>query len=266
MASATTTGTAPRQTASGPAPTSHQNAYSYGSYELGVKFTSSVAGEVTGIRFFKQTWMSGQTDVGHLWSSTGTLLATATFTNESGSGWQQVNFSSPVEIAASTVYIASYSTSGGYFGITTGFFSSGGVTNGPLQALFEQRHRRRRRLQSRGAFPSVDSYGMNFWTDVAFTPASTSGAPAAALSRPSGPASSNAITVTGSTGSQTSQNASSSPATTLAGPLRHSARSSSSKTRVTREASSSHTVAQAASVSSWLKKPSFRSDSARRRS
>ena len=222
VASATTTGTAPSADSIWPStyvPT--ENAYSFGSYELGVKFTSSVAGEVTGIRFFKQTWMSGQTDVGHLWSSTGTLLATATFTNESGSGWQQVNFSSPVEIAASTVYIASYSTSGGYFGITTGFFSSGGVTNGPLQALSNSVTGGDGVYNRAGAFPSVDSYGMNFWTDVAFTPASTSGAPAAALSRPSGPASSNAITVTGSTGSQTSQNASSSPATTLAGPLRH---------------------------------------------
>ena len=70
--------------------------------------------------------------VGHLWSSTGTLLATATFTNESSYGWQQVNFSSPVTIQANTVYIASFSTSGGNFGITTGYFTSGGVTNGPL--------------------------------------------------------------------------------------------------------------------------------------
>ena len=63
------------------------------------------------------------------------MLATATFTNESAYGWQQVNFSSPVAIQANTVYVVSFSTGGGYFGITTNFFTTGGVTNGPLQAL-----------------------------------------------------------------------------------------------------------------------------------
>ena len=38
----------------------------------------------------------------------GTLLASATFSNETASGWQQVNFSSPVSITAGTTYIASY--------------------------------------------------------------------------------------------------------------------------------------------------------------
>ena len=86
-----------------------------------MKFTASVAGTVTGVRFYKQTWMGGYTHVGHLWSSTGTLLATATFTNETASGWQQVSFSSPVAIQANTVYIVSFSTGGGYFGISTSF-------------------------------------------------------------------------------------------------------------------------------------------------
>ena len=120
VASATTTGTA--ATADSIWSNSYvpsENSYSCGSYEVGVKFTASVAGEVTGVRFYKQTWMGGYVHVGHLWSSTGTLLATATFTNESASGWQQVNFSSPVAIQANTVYIVSFSTGGGYFGITS---------------------------------------------------------------------------------------------------------------------------------------------------
>ena len=36
----------------------------------------------------------------HLWTSTGTLLATATFTGETATGWQQVIFATPVAIAA----------------------------------------------------------------------------------------------------------------------------------------------------------------------
>ena len=81
--------------------------------ELGVKFSSSVSGNITGIRFYKGPLNTG-THIGDLWSSNGTLLATATFTNETASGWQQVNFSNPVLITAGTTYIASYHTNGDY--------------------------------------------------------------------------------------------------------------------------------------------------------
>ena len=148
-----------------------------------MKFTASVAGEVTGVRFYKQTWMGGYPHVGHLWSSTGTLLATATFTNETSSGWQQVSFSSPVAIQANTVYIVSFSTGGGYFGITTNFFTSGGVTNGPLQALSNSVSGGDGVYNGAGDFPDVDGNGMNFWVDVAFTP-SSSGSDAAKASSP----------------------------------------------------------------------------------
>ena len=75
--------------------------------EVGVKFRSDVDGQVTALRFYKGTGNSG-THVGHLWSSAGTPLATATFTSETATGWQQVNFTSPVTIAANTTYVASY--------------------------------------------------------------------------------------------------------------------------------------------------------------
>ena len=75
------------------------------SVELGVKFTSEVAGTVTGIRFYKASTNTG-THIGSLWTSAGTLLASATFTSETASGWQQVSFSTPVAIAANTTYVA----------------------------------------------------------------------------------------------------------------------------------------------------------------
>ena len=65
------------------------------SVELGVKFQASTTGTITGIRFYKGPQNTG-THVADLWSATGTLLATATFTNETASGWQQVNLSTPV--------------------------------------------------------------------------------------------------------------------------------------------------------------------------
>jgi Domain of unknown function (DUF4082) len=72
--------------------------------ELGVKFRIDVAGFITGVRFYKGSANIG-THVGNLWTSAGQLLASATFVNETASGWQQVNFATPVAIAANTIYV-----------------------------------------------------------------------------------------------------------------------------------------------------------------
>ncbi|WP_244431568.1 DUF4082 domain-containing protein, partial [Bradyrhizobium yuanmingense] len=99
--------------------------------EVGVKFTASVNGTITGLRFYKGSLNTGP-HIADLWSSTGTLLATATFTNETASGWQQVNFSTPVAITAGTTYVASYHTNGNYSGTQNYFATS--LANGQLTA------------------------------------------------------------------------------------------------------------------------------------
>ncbi len=101
--------------------------------ELGMKFQSDVAGFVTGVRFYKGPQNTG-THVGSLWSSTGQLLAQATFSNETASGWQQVDFASPVAIQAGTVYAVSYHTQVGRYSADNSYFTSS-FSNGPLQAL-----------------------------------------------------------------------------------------------------------------------------------
>src|SRR5262245_38638098 len=77
------------------------------SVTLGLRFSSDVPGAVTGIRFYKGVNNTGR-HVGNLWSSTGGKLATAIFSAETRSGWQQANFPSPVTIAANTTYVISY--------------------------------------------------------------------------------------------------------------------------------------------------------------
>ena len=102
--------------------------------ELGVSFKADTNGSITGIRFYKSAANTG-THVGNLWSSTGTLLASATFTNETASGWQQVNFASPVAVTANTVYVASYHSIIGHWSANWNFFATAGVDNAPLHAL-----------------------------------------------------------------------------------------------------------------------------------
>src|SRR5205823_293649 len=80
---------------------------------LGVKFRSDVNGSVTGIRFYKGAGNNG-THTGLLYSNGGTLLAQASFSGETVSGWQQVNFSNAVSIAANTTYIPAFITTSSF--------------------------------------------------------------------------------------------------------------------------------------------------------
>ncbi len=189
-ATTTTTGIAAPGTLWANTYTPSQDQYGSGSYELGVKIRPDVSGTVTGVRFYKQTWMNGYTHVGHLWTSSGTLLATATFTNETSYGWEQVKFSSPVTVAANTVYVVSFSTGGGYYGVSSTYFSNSGVDSGHLHALANTNtysagdgvyH------TGNGSFPGVSGGGMNFWADVVFSPSSATPASAPAASPSSQP-------------------------------------------------------------------------------
>jgi hypothetical protein len=156
-----------------------ENDFSFGSYELGMKIESSAAGQVTALRFYKQTWMGGENNVGHLWSPTGTLLATATFTNETASGWQQVTLSNPVSIAANSVYIVSFSTGGGLFGLNSTGLKTG-VSNGVLQGLGNGVSGGDGVYGPSGRFPTTSGNGYDFYVDLAFSPtSSSSGRPAA---------------------------------------------------------------------------------------
>lgn len=100
--------------------------------ELGVRFTSSVAGTISGLRFYKSSQDTG-VHTGTLWSSTGGVLRTLTFSNETASGWQTATFSSPVAITAGVTYTASYHTNVGHYSNTANYFTTN-VTSGPLTA------------------------------------------------------------------------------------------------------------------------------------
>src|SRR5207244_10065647 len=98
----------------------------------GGKVRSDNDGEISGLRFYKSTNNTG-THVADLWTTSGTLLVTATFSGETASGWQTVNFAQPVAITKGTIYIASYHTNVGHYSDDIGYFASG-VNRGPLPA------------------------------------------------------------------------------------------------------------------------------------
>ena len=143
-----------------------------GPVELGVSFKSDTAGTITGIRFYKSANNTG-THVGHLWSSSGALLATVTFSNESASGWQQANFSTPVAIKANTRYVASYSSTVGHWSVDWSYFANSAYNNPPLHALKNATGTPDGVWGTAGTFPS-SSNASNYWVDVAFSSSGSS--------------------------------------------------------------------------------------------
>jgi len=138
--------------------------------ELGVKFRADMDGLITSIRFYKSPANTG-THTAHLWKSDGTSLATATFVNETASGWQQVDFPSPVAITAGTTYVASYHTDKGHYAGDNAYFSTTGVDNWPLHALKDGLAGGNGvYIYGASAFPTNSFKGSNYWIDVVFTP------------------------------------------------------------------------------------------------
>jgi Domain of unknown function (DUF4082) len=137
---------------------------------LGVKFRSSQTGKVSGIRFYRGASSRDGYAV-KLFAANGSLLAAAKTWKDTCAVpcWEQVNFASPVTLAANTTYVAAYYTSNGKYaadknGLTNGY--SGGPLTVPASA----------KVGGNGVytysagFPSQTSDDSNYFVDVAFTP------------------------------------------------------------------------------------------------
>ncbi|SDJ03730.1 Ig-like domain (group 2) [Frankineae bacterium MT45] len=144
------------------------------SVELGVQFSVDAAEPITALRFYKADANVG-THVGSIWSSDGTLLAQATFTDETADGWQQVDFATPVTALPGNTYVASYFAPSGHYSETDHYFDTG-LNNGILHAPGADSS------SANGlyvytptpAFPTGTYNGANYWIDVVAGPASSS--------------------------------------------------------------------------------------------
>lgn len=136
--------------------------------EIGVKFRSDLNGSITGLRFYKGSANTG-IHVGHLWSSDGTLLASAIFTDETNIGWQQVSFTTSISITTNTTYIASYYAPHGHYSVDEHYFASSGVSNPPLRALSDGEDGPNGVYTYGGSrFPDQTFRSTNYWVDVVF--------------------------------------------------------------------------------------------------
>lgn len=141
------------------------------SVELGVKFRATRAGSIAGVRFYRGGTTNAAPHRVSLWTSTGTLLATATSTQETARGWQSVYFATPVPVSADVTYVASYFASSGHYSTTGGYFHAGSISNGPLVALGNGVDGGNG-LYGYGpdsAFPAHTYGAANYWVDVLLT-------------------------------------------------------------------------------------------------
>jgi hypothetical protein len=133
-----------------------------------VKFSAAVAGRATGVRFHKARQNTGP-HAGHLWTTDGQRLATASFGAETASGWQQAQLDTAVDLVPGQVYVVSYHAPAGNYSVDGGFFATETVS-GDLRApsSAEVGGNGVYGYGASGTFPSGTYNAGNYWVDVVF--------------------------------------------------------------------------------------------------
>lgn len=132
--------------------------------EIGVRFRMTEDGFVRGIRFYKGSG-NGGTHVGSLWTNAGHLLAQATFTAETASGWQTASIE-PVPISAGVTYVASVFLPQGHYAADTGYFATA-FDLPPLTALASGDDGPNGvYLYGAPGFPGSTFGATNYWVDI----------------------------------------------------------------------------------------------------
>ena len=131
--------------------------------EVGTRFTARSDGEASGMRFWKGENAAGS-HTGTLWSSNGTKLAGATFSSETGSGWQKADFDKKVKLTAGTTYVVSYYATKGRYAATqnyTGKSLSSDLSIAAGAGVFK--------YGSTTRFRTETYKNSMYWVDVVFT-------------------------------------------------------------------------------------------------
>jgi hypothetical protein len=136
-------------------------------YELGMKFTSIKSGRITAIRFYKSPSETG-THTGKIYSSTGSLLASVTFSVETASGWQQQALATPLSITAGTTYVVTVNTGANYYVATvSGLATQKSSAN--LRTIVGQNGV----FGPVGSLPTQSWNDSNYFRDIVFTASTT---------------------------------------------------------------------------------------------
>ena len=152
------------------------------SLEIGMKFQASRNGFISGIKFYKSTTGTSNFS-GHLWSRTGTLLASVDFTPTTAVGWQEVALPTPVSITAGITYVISVWSASGDYTFTRPYFNNGSISKGPLTALgnLVDGPNGLYIYSTTPAFPNNSYLPTNYWVDVVFEDVQSASLPVVTL-------------------------------------------------------------------------------------
>lgn len=130
-------------------------------WEQGVEFSSTVDGQITHVRFWKAADEPSGGHVGRIWDvATKTLLAAASFTNETASGWQEAQLPTPLPITRGVRYKVTYNINS-VVAKTFDVFSARPITSGVLVSY------RASFSTPAGTFPMTGSTS-NLFADIIF--------------------------------------------------------------------------------------------------
>ena len=129
-------------------------------YELGMKFMVAKAGVISAIRFYKSAGDSAF-HIGHIWSPTGTLLASVMFSGETASGWQEQVLATPLKVQANTIYTVSVNI-GTTFPVTQNAFQAA------LSTATRGTCRRQRRVWQPWSVPAGYFHSSIYFRDIVF--------------------------------------------------------------------------------------------------
>ena len=134
---------------------------------VGFKFQAVRNGLISSVRFYKQT--SATLFSGQLWSSNGTLLASADVVSSAANGWQEIQFAQPISIQAGITYTASVFSPSGDYNFTRPYYDKGSITKGPLIALGGVNVPNGvYKYSNIPTFPTDSYLQSNYWVDVVF--------------------------------------------------------------------------------------------------
>ena len=160
-------------------------------YELGMKFIPAVNGQITAIRYWKDSSETG-THTGRIWNASGSQLTSVVFSGETASGWQQQALPTPLSVTAGTQYIVTVNTGATYYVFTQNGLQTK-ITNGNLSSV----------AGTNGVFGPVGQYptqawnSSNYFRDVVFV-ANDTGTPPSDTTAPTVPTNLSATAVSSS--------------------------------------------------------------------
>lgn len=160
---------------------SNPDAWETSGVMVGTLLTFSVSGQVTGSRYRFPNILPAQPVVAKFYQyiseSSGTELASVSYSSPTAGTWNTVNFGSAVNVTAGTKYLSCIWSNRDY--VRSNSFFSSSLVNGTITAPADSAsgHNGKFEFTNSPKYPGFSEGGACYFVDVLFTPSSTDAPP-----------------------------------------------------------------------------------------